>query len=446
MNKIGKKNNKMFPTRRENSFTTKVEKRSGAFDEDVQVGYRNQKVDIFSQDIINDLYYGNEFFKRIINEMPSDSLKKGFEIEFSPKNEVLSKKVVDTFNNLELDNYLIEFMQHGRKDGFCALLPICLVNGDLKTDEELFLPRLNKILDFNIIKKSDISRIERNKDITKPFYGNIEFVYIKKNDGSIVKYHHSWLLIFETGITTTRNIMDEMHHSFYTGLFDGLQVNYNIGWSAGQYAFASFCKFLQIGDQTELDKIRKNGLDNYTKKKEMEINSSTLLVAGINDKLSSINLSANTDFESLQKVSLNDLATRLGIPASKLMGASAGALASAEQDSERYLEVVEQYQNVIVKDFLKKVINMILATDNKYNLKFEIDFNSIKVKDEKKHAETEKLESEKDKIKAETRKIDIETLITLNKEINDSSITETLKKLANKLKDSLLEDLDLDED
>ncbi|MGL5622257.1 anti-CBASS protein Acb1 family protein, partial [Cetobacterium sp.] len=169
-------------------------------------------------------------------------------------------------------------------------------------------------------------------------------------------------------------------------------------------------------------------------------------VAGINDKLSSINLSANTDFETLQKVSLNDLATRLGIPVSKLMGASAGALASAEQDSERYLEVVEQYQNVIVKDFLKKVINMILATDNKYNLNFEIDFKSIKVKDEKKHAETEKLESEKDKIKAETRKIDIETLITLNKEINDSSITETLKKLANKLKDSLLEDLDLDED
>lgn len=432
--------------KRENSFTSKIEKGVGAFDEDVQVEYRNQKVDTFSQDIINDLYYGNEFFKRIINEIPSDSLKNGFDIEFSPKNEILSTKTINIFNKLELDNYLIEFMQYGRKDGFCALLPICKINGDLRTDEELFLPRLNQILDFNIIKKSDISRIERNKDITKPFYGNIEFIYIKKNDGTIVKYHHSWLLIFETGITTTRNVVDEMHYSFYTGLFDSLQVNYNVGWSAGQYAFASFCKFLQVGDQAELNKIKNSGLDKYTKKKEMEINSSTLIVGGINDKLSSINLSGNTDFESLQKVSLNDIATRLGIPVSKLMGASAGALASAEQDSERYVEVVEQYQNVTVKDFLKKVINMILATDNKYNMNYEIDFKSIKIKDKKKYAETEKLESEKDKIKAEARKINIETLITLNKEINDSSITETLKKLANKLKDSLLEDLDLDED
>lgn len=432
--------------KKENSFTARIEKGTGAFNEDVQIGYRNQKIERIGTDIINDLYYGNEFFKRMINEIPSDSLKNGFEIEFSPKNEILSKKVLDMFNKLELDNYLTEFIQFGRKDGFCALLPICKINGDLKTDEELLLPRLNQILDFNIVKRTDISRIERNRDINKPFYGEIEFIYIKKYDGTIVKYHRSWLLIFETGITTNTNIMNEMHHSYYTGLIDGLQVNYNIGWSAGQYAFASFCKFLQIGDQTELDKIRKIGVDNYTKKKEMEINSSTIVVAGINDKLSSINLSANTDFESLQKVNLNDLATRIGVPVSKLMGASAGALASAEQDSEKYVEVVEQYQNVIVKDFIKKIIDMLLAVDNKYDFNYEIIFKSIKAKDKKKEAEINKLEAEKDKIKAESLKIKMETLISMNKELNDSSITETLKKLASKLKDNLLEELDLDED
>ena len=434
--------------RKVNSFTRSADnpKSIGAFDEDVQVGYRNQKVETFSHDVINDLYYGNSFFKRIVDEIPSDSLKNGFDIEFSPKNEKLSKRIMDKFVTLELDNYLIEFIQHGRKDGFSALLPICKVNGELRTDEELLLPRLNQIIDFNIIKKADIMRIERFKDITKPFYGNIEYVHIKKSDGTVIRYHHSWLLLFESGITTDRNNLDQMHNSIYTGLFDALQVNYNIGWSSGQYAFASFCKFLQIGDQTELDKIRKKGLDDYTKKKEMEMNSSTLIVAGASDKLTSVNLSGNTDFESLQKVNLNDIATRLGIPVSKLMGASAGALASAEQDSERYLEVVEQYQRVIVKDFVRKVINMILASFSVYNADYEIDFNSIKVKDHKKEAEIDKLEAEKDKIKAESRKITIETLITLNKEINDSSITETLKKLGNKLKESLIKDLDLDED
>lgn len=450
MIKIGKKNNKMFPIRRENSFTRNIEnpqlKSIGAFDEDVQVGYRNQKVERISDNIIDDLYYGNSFFKRIIDEIPSDSLKKGFKIDFAKDNEKISDEVYSKFLSLELDNYLIEFIQHGRKDGFSALLPICKVNGNMKTDEELLLPRLNEILDFNIIKKSDISQIERNNDITKPFYGNIEYIYIKKSDGSIVKYHHSWLLIFETGITTDKNNLNQMHQSIYTGLFDALQVNYNIGWSTGQYAFASFCKVLQIGDQNELNKIRKNGLNNYIQKKEMEVNSSTLAVIGENDKLESINLSGNTDFESLQKVSLNDIATRLGIPVSKLMGASAGALASAEQDAERYIEVVEQYQNVTVKDFIRKVINMILATMKRYNSEYEVIFNSIKVKDEKKEAEKEKLEAEKEKIKAESLKTNVETLIALNQELKDDSITNILKNLAEKLKDSILEDLNLDED
>lgn len=419
---------------------------NGAFDEDVQVGYRNQKVERISDNIIDDLYYGNTFFKRIVDELPSDSLKKGFKINFVKDNEKLSDEVYKKFLSLELDNYLIEFIQHGRKDGFSALLPICKVNGDLKTDDEFVLERVNDILDFNIIKKLDISKIERNKDITKPFYGEIEYVYIKNNDGTIIKYHHSWLLIFETGITTYKSNLDQMHQSIYTGLFDALQVNYNIGWSTGQYAFASFCKVLQIGDQNELNKIRKNGLSNYTKKKEMEVNSSTLAVIGERDKLEAINLSGNTDFESLQKVSLNDIATRLGIPVSKLMGASAGALASAEQDSERYIEVVEQYQNVIVKDFIRKVINMILATMKIYSSDYEVIFDSIKIKDEKKEAEKEKLEAEKEKIKSESLKINVETLIALNQELKDDSITNILKKLAEKLKDSILEDLSLDED
>ncbi|MGL4652614.1 anti-CBASS protein Acb1 family protein [Cetobacterium sp.] len=436
--------------KRENSFTShaegKVSGSTGAFDEDVQVGYKNQRATRYSSDIVNDLYYGNDFFKRIVDEIPSDSLKKGFEIKFSPEDENLSKKIMDLFVNFELDNYLVDFMQSGRKDGFSALLPICKVKGDLATDEVLDLRRLDSIIDFNVIKREDVLRVERNKDSTKPFYREIEYVYIKKHNDVAIKYHRSWLLIFETGTTLNRNVTDTMHETMYTGLLDALQVYYNVMHSTGQYAFASFCKHLQIGDQTVLNKIKNDGLDAYTQKKAMQIDSTSLLVTGTEDKLSSVNLGANTDFESLQKVSINDIAMRVGIPVSKLMGASAGALASAEQDSDKYIEVVEQFQDVIVKDFLRKVINMILAITGNYDKKYDIEFNSIKAKDKKKEAEENKLEAEKDKIKAEALKIKMETLISMNKELNDSSISEAIKKLANKLKDSILEDLDLDED
>ena len=453
MSKIGKKNNKMTPVRRENGFTTDIEKRGqdksvGAFDTDVQIEYKNLRVEELTQDVVNNLYYGNDFFKRIVDEIPSDSLKKGFDIKFSPENEALSKTILDMFGSAELDNYLIEFIQMGRKDGFSALLPIIKVNGDLRTDQPLELNRINQILDFNVVQRADVSSIERNNDITKPFYNDIEYVNIKNKNGISIKYHRSWLLIFETGINPfSVGMANQMHLSMYAGLYDGLQTNYNIGWSTGQYAFASFLKVLKMGVQEELNKIRdSNKFDSYRAKKEAEINSSTLAIIGANDTLQSVNLSGNTDFEALQKVNLNDIATRLGIPVSKLMGASAGALASAEQDSDRYIEVIEQYQNVVVKDFLRKVINMLLAVNKKFDMDYQIEFYSIKPRDEKKEAETEKLKSENKKIKAEAMKIKMETLINANKDLNDTSIAEFIKTMADRLKESILEDFELDED
>ena len=311
----------------------------------------------------------------------------------------------------------------------------------------LELKRIKEILDFNIIEKKDISKIERYKDINKPYYGEIEYIYIKNQNGTSTKYHTSSLLIFETGIIGNRKeIKNETHLSFYTGLFDALQVNYNVIWSTGQSAFASFLKVLKIGDANELDKIKKDGLSKYQRKKEMQIDSSTLAVIGSKDTLEVLSIAGKTDFESLQKVIINDIATRLGIPVSKLMGASAGALASAEQDGERYKEVVEQYQRVIVKDFLKKVLDMLMATLEIYEPKYEITFNSIAAKDIKKEAEVGKIQAERDKIKAEATKTSIETLITLNKELNDDSIANTLKRLADKLKDSLILDLELEDE
>ncbi|MEG0137349.1 MAG: DUF1073 domain-containing protein, partial [Cetobacterium sp.] len=155
--------------KRENSFTKRVDNAisdSGAFDRDVQIDYRNLKAEVLDQATINNLYAGNSLFKRIIDEIPGDSLKKGFEIEFSPENETLQGELEDMFDSYELDNYLIEFLQKGRKDGFCALLPI-VVGNSLVTSQPLDFSNVSQILDFNIIPKERVVKIERNIDITK---------------------------------------------------------------------------------------------------------------------------------------------------------------------------------------------------------------------------------------------------------------------------------------
>lgn len=423
-----------------NDFQRREESSSqGAFDEDLQIGYKNLTHQQALENQVDNLYYGNMFFRRIIDEIPADSMKKGFEVEFYPKNETLSEKLISQFEYLQLDNYIVELMQRGRKDGFSALVPI-ITGFNLKTDVPLELKNVGKILDFNTVYKSDVVRIDRQLDITKPKFSEIEYVYVRNPSGNVVKYHSSWLIIFETGIRANRNTHD-MCWSLYSGLIDGLEVNYNINWSSGQYAFSTFAKVLKIGSQQEFDKIKNLGLSDYKKKKEMEINSSTLAVIGSSDTLESVNLGGNADFENIQKVNLNDLACRIGIPVSKLMGASSGALASAEQDADKYVEVVEQFQSDIVKDLLIKLLDLILASMNIYDSHYEIEFNSIKVKDSKKEAEIDKMESESNKIKAEAFKIKLESIITANKELNDETVAGIIKSLVDKLKNELLEDL-----
>lgn len=412
---------------------------NGAFDEDVAVGYKNQTMNEITRSTTNDLYFGNDFFKRIVNELPEDSMKKGFILKFSPNNEVLSTKIQNEFNFLELDNYLIEFLQMGRKDGFSALLPILKTKVLTSTDEVLELENIAEIRDFNIIKRDDVSRIERYTDITQENYGQIEFVYIKNKNGIEIKYHRSWLLIFETGITTSNPYQNKLHESIFSGLYDALQVNYNVSWSIGQYAFASYLKYIKIGDQKVLDKIRdEKSRDAYKAKKENEINTSSTLFFGKDDEIGALNLSGGTNFESLQKASFNDIATRVGIPVSKLMGASSGALASAKEDVNRYIEIVEKFQNVTVKDFIRRLIKMILSAKNINQKDFDIEFNSIRTKEKT----DEKIEAETEKIKAETKKINIEALIALNKELNDENIANVLKQIAQGLKEELLGEIE----
>lgn len=205
-------------------------------------------------------------------------------------------------------------------------------------------------------------------------------------------------------------------------------------WSVGQLAYAMLLKKLKIGDQTKLDSIlNRIGKDKYQVKKEMEINTSTLITLGKDDDLQAVGFTQGLNIKDLKDYIYNELSAALGIPMSKLVGSSQGALASAKEDSNRWYEYIETFQKDNLDEILRKVIKLLYAEQKKYDIEFELEFNSIRAVDEKEKAEIGKIE-------AETLKINVEALIQMQKMIEgfeiDKATLESLKdSLLNKIKD-----------
>jgi phage-related protein (TIGR01555 family) len=375
------------------------------------------------------------FCKRILREIAGASLKSGFIVKSG--NEELDLKVMKRFTELECSDYIVELLINGLKDGICFMFPI-IEGPNLETGKELDLRKINRIRDINLFYARDINQIQRQMDKTIERYGECKNIDFKNSYGKVqnVKIDSSWIITYEPypRVDKYTPLSSEYGDSFYKALWDLLIVKDNGIWSVGQLAYAMLLKKLKIGDQTKLDSIlNRIGKDKYQVKKEMEINSSTLITLGANDDLQSVGFTQGLNIKDLKDYIYNELSAALGIPMSKLVGSSQGALASAKEDSNRWYEYIEAFQKDNLDEILRKVIKLLYAEQKKYDIEFELEFNSIRAVDEKEKAEIGKIE-------AETLKINVEALIQMQKMIEgfeiDKATLESLKdSLLNKIKD-----------
>lgn len=390
-----------------------------------------------AQQEIDIMYWGQGFAKRLLNDIASSSIKSGFTIESN--NKSLDEKVMKRFVELECADYLTSLIETGLKDGIAFLFPV-LEGFPLATGEHLDLNKIVKIKDFNIFYARDIIAIERQMDKMKEQYGKIKNIDFKNPYGEVttVKIDSSWLTGYEPfprvdKYTTSSNYTGD---SFFKRIWELLIIKDSGIWSAGQLAYAALLKILKIADKGQLDKIlREIGLNKYKAKKEMEINSSTLLVTGVDDDFQTVNMSQSIDFDKLKNYIYSEIAIDTGIPVSRLVGTAQGALASAKEDSKKWYEYIEKFQKDNVDEMLRNIIKLLYAEQGQYNIEFELNFNSIRSMDEKEEAEINKMEAEKTKIL-------VESISILEKNIKDIDID---KNVLENLKEQLISSLELGE-
>ncbi len=386
---------------------------------------------IITQKEIDILYWGQGFAKRILNDIASSSIKSGFKINSGKKD--IDEKVMKRFKELECSDYLMRLLEYGLKDGIAFMFPI-LEGLPLVTGEPLELKKIRKIRDFNIFYARDIITIERQMDKMGEQYGTCKNVQFRNQFGKVstVKIDSSWLTGYEPYPRVDRYTSNSIQYgdSFYKRLWDLLIIKDSGIWSAGQMAYAALLKILKIGDQTKLDSVlNRIGKDKYRAKKEMEINSSTLLVTGKDDELEVPNMSQGIDWDKLKNYIYSEISIDTGIPMSRLTGSAQGALASAKEDSKKWYEYIENFQQDNLDEILRNILKLLYAELKVYDAEFELEFNSIRSVDEKEKAEIEKIE-------AEALKITVEALVQTEKMIEGFEID---KATLESLKDSLLD-------
>lgn len=386
---------------------------------------------IITQKEIDILYWGQGFAKRILNDIASSSIKAGFRIDSGKKD--IDEKVMKRFEELECSDYIMRLLEYGLKDGIAFMFPI-LEGLPLATGEPLELKKIRKIKDFNIFYARDIITIERQMDKMSEQYGTCKNVQFRNQFGKVstVKIDSSWLTGYEPYPRVDRYTINSMQYgdSFYKRLWDLLIIKDSGIWSAGQMAYAALLKILKIGDKSTLERVLKDiGMNKYKAKKEMEINSSTLLVTGKDDGFEVPNMSQGIDWDKLKNYIYSEISIDTGIPMSRLTGSAQGALASAKEDSKKWYEYIEKFQQDNLDEMLRNILKLLYAEQKEYDIEFELEFNSIRSVDEKEKAEIEKID-------AETLKITVEALVQMQKMIEGFEID---KATLESLKDSLLD-------
>lgn len=383
---------------------------------------------VLTQEEIDVVFYDYGFSKRLLNEIASSAVKAGFELDSG--NESLDKKILDRFRELECSDYIVDLLEHGMKDGICFLYPVILQRGAKATKDTLELKDIDRIEDFNIFYARDIFQMDRQLDKMKPRYNLLTKLTLNNQWGATqaVEIDSSRVIVYEPYPRPERSSQGAKSYgdSFLKRLWDLLLVKDNGIWSAGQLAYAALLKYLKIADQSLLDKmIDQFGKDKLQKKKALEINSTTLALLGKDDEIGAINVSQGINLQQLRDYIYSEFAMDTGIPVSKLAGTSQGALTSAKEDSLKWYEYIEKFQQDHLDEILRRIITLLYAEQGMYNPVFELKFKSIRPKDDKEEAEIEK-------IKAEAGKIKVETLVTLEKSIKnvslDANAMEDLKR------------------
>jgi phage-related protein (TIGR01555 family) len=374
---------------------------------------------IISDEELEATYLDDGLGTNIVNMMPEDMFREGWEYTFQDLDELKAKELSEKYNTvmeaIEAPEKLEEGTDWARLYGGAIILIGALDGGDL---EKPLRPANIKTFEYlRIIDRTDISfdKIEFQFDPLKPRYGLPEYYPVsfkrsKMGLADMKRVHHSRVIEVHgerVPAGATKTLTDEQRYwgvSVLQRVYRRLEIlGTSVGSigallneiSIGKYKFKDLASILEMPNGDRLIKKRVELMDlcksvfrsMYFDADEDYIRE-TLQLGGVDDVLYIVMMLVSAD---------------TGYPITRLFGVSpAGMNATGESDMRNYYDKVRSRQQRLLKPMLLRIVQIISEWQG-LSEPF-IEFRPLKQMSEKEQAELEKLQADKDQVVATTYK------------------------------------------
>jgi phage-related protein (TIGR01555 family) len=374
---------------------------------------------LITDEELESIYIEDGLGKRIVNLLPSDMFREGWEYSFPDMEDVKAKELAEKYSEvmelIEAPQKCKEALQWARLKGGSAILIGAL---DGRTMDQPLEPKKIKPNGFEKLRVLDRSEIEFDKiqfqmDPTKPRYGLPELYPIKFDISAVQQdtkmVHYTRVIDFHgdrlPGKTKQRVTADVRFWGFSVlqGVDDKLRtVGSSIGsidqllheMSVGKFKIKELANLLSTPEGKEAIQRRVELMD-LTR----SVFRSQYLDADGED-FSRDNVSFQGVPEILYILFML-ISASTGYPITRLFGVSPGGMnATGESDMRNYYDAVRSEQELLLQPVLLRLVR-IIAEWQKIEEPY-IEFIPLETMNEKERAEVEKIKADTEQVKAQT--------------------------------------------
>lgn len=319
---------------------------------------------------INSLYRSHWVVQKIINVIPQDMLKNGYDIQTDLKPEQISE-VLRVIRKTRLHSKILEGLYWGRLYG--GAIGVMLIDGeeDLTQPLDLDQVQIGAFKGMLILDRWNGVSVAPDlvDDINDDEFGMPKYYDIQLNESSAIqRIHHSRVCRFVgrempylEKVAETYWGTSELEH-----IIDELKKRDNVSWNIALLTFMANIRILKLEGMEQVlstgDERVQQRLYNTIEGMNQMLNSNALQVLGKDDDF----VTQQYTFSGLGDVYdrfMMDVSGACGIPATKLFGRSpAGMNATGESDLQNYYDTIEANQESQLRPVLDKLLPVIFTS------------------------------------------------------------------------------------
>lgn len=361
---------------------------------------------LFEDNTLSNLYDGDGLASKIIDVIPDDMTRNGWEIKNDENN--LIKKEMSRLNVRTVINKALKYARLYRG----AIIVIITRNGKLEAPLNQMSGGIKSLRVYSAAR-IPLTSTDIVNDPNSKYFEDVEIFPVYKRDGDIMRVHNSRCLIFKGevssdyqeldlkyrywGLSTLQKIWQRLAN--YSSIERGIS-NLMLEFSVGKFKLSNLAQILSQGKDGVAACYNRIEIINASK----SIINAVLL--GENEEYTRDNVSLAGIGEVVDRGMMN-LSSVCGIPVTKLFGRSpAGMNATGESDLRNYYDDVSSRQEIVLLPPLQKLVNLIAGyvypgmkqSDEEYIEEYEVELNPLWEATEKEQAEIEKIQADTDNL------------------------------------------------